>query len=44
VTEFAALSRRSQLQRLRAAAERVLDEYGIADADPRLRQLDFNAT
>ena len=44
MTEFAALSRRSQLQRLRSAAERVLAEYGIADADLRLKQLDFNAT
>lgn len=44
MTEFAALSRRSQLQRLRSSAERVLAEYGIADADLRLKQLDFNAT
>ncbi|MEM8713839.1 MAG: phosphotransferase, partial [Planctomycetota bacterium] len=44
MTEFAELSRRSQIQRLRAAADRVLADYGITDAELRLKQWDFNAT
>lgn len=41
---YAALSRRSQIRRMRAAARRALADYGLADAELRVVNHDFNTT
>ncbi|MEM9203338.1 MAG: phosphotransferase [Actinomycetota bacterium] len=44
IEPFGQVSHRTQLRRLRAAAEAVLPEYALAGATLRLVQHDFNAT
>ena len=44
MTDYANVSRRTQVERMRAAARRALAEYGLEEAELRLLCHEFNTT